>query len=107
MNRLIFYVLRGGVVLAVVLIAIGLFLGLLNPDALPRRPADPGSILSGLLQMSPVGFIALGVIVMMLTPVIRVLLSVMAYLIERDPMYVLITAIVFVNLMVGIVLYLG
>lgn len=41
---------------------------------------------------------------MVLTPMARVVLSIVAYLDERDRVYVLITVVVFANLLVGMVL---
>jgi uncharacterized membrane protein len=101
---LIYRTLWGGILLSVSLILVGLGLGALNPNALPRTPLKPAALAAALVAFSPAGFLALGVIVMILTPVARVLLSILVYAEERDRLYVLITAIVFANLLFGIVL---
>ncbi len=101
---LIYRVLWGGILLSVVLIFIGLLLGSLSPGQLPQTPLKPAELATALVSLSPAGFLALGVIAMILTPVARVFLSILVYLEERDRVYVLITVIVLANLLFGIVL---
>ena len=104
LNVLIYRVLWGGIILSVALIFIGLGLGSVNPAGLPRAPLKLLDLGTALGQLSPAGFLALGVIVMILTPVARVVLSVLIYVEERDRAYVVITLVVFLNLLFGIVL---
>jgi uncharacterized membrane protein len=47
-------------------------------------------------------FILLGIIVLILTPITRVITSVLSFLYERNWLYVLITVIVFIDIMVAI-----
>lgn len=104
LNLLIYRVLWGGILLSVVLIFIGLLLGSLSPSEFPRTPLKPAEIGAALVSLSPAGFLALGVIAMILTPVARVVLSILVYVQESDRVYVLITVIVLANLLFGIVL---
>jgi uncharacterized membrane protein len=104
LNLLIYRVLWGGIILSVTLILIGLGLGSLNPAGLPQAPLKLLDLGTALGQLTPAGFLALGVIVMILTPVARVVLSVLIYVEERDRAYVVITLVVFLNLLFGIVL---
>lgn len=101
LNLVIYHVLRGGVVLSVLLVGLGLALGAVNPDTLPMSPLGPGPLAHELLRLSATGFLSLGVVAMILTPVARVLLSILAYVRKKDRPYVLVTAIVLVNLLVG------
>lgn len=51
-------------------------------------------IVRGFLDFTPVGWIQMGVLVLILTPVMRVALSLADFAIQRDWLYALITAIV-------------
>ena len=63
-------------------------------------------IFKSVLSFSAVGWIQLGVIVLMLTPVMRVMLSLIDFSIQRDWLYVVITGIVLfiiiMNSLVGV-----
>ncbi len=107
MNRAIYHVLLGGVLVAVVLIGVGYVLGAANPAGLTQVPLSLPEIAQELVHLTPAGFLALGVILMILTPVARVFLSIVAYVRDRDSFYIVITMIVFLNLLVGILLGLG
>lgn len=102
-NRLIFYVLRGGVILAVAIVLVGLAL-LAAGRPMPPGGLRPTEIPRELAAGSPAGFLGLGVLLLMLTPVARVLLSVAYFARERDRAYVAITLTVFLILMAGVAL---
>src|SRR5690242_5900965 len=53
-------------------------------------PTTPGDVLAGLAQFKPYAFIALGLLLLIATPVIRVAASVVIFLLEHDYAYVLI-----------------
>jgi uncharacterized membrane protein len=109
MNIVIGKVLRYGVILAGLIVVLGV-LGLAasnglsdtngyltyNPSTVPHDGIDvsPAGLLHGLVTFSPFSWIELGVIVLIATPVSRVLISVFLFAAERDRLYVLITAIV-------------
>jgi uncharacterized membrane protein len=93
-------VLRGGVILSGAIIGIGVadfYLrgpshltypgGLTYPSSLP-------AIWVGLTHADPVAIIALGLIVLLATPVVRVAVSVIAFALSRDRLYVVITLVV-------------
>jgi len=109
MNVVIGKVLRYGVILsgAIILLgAIGLVTtnglsdasGMLtyNPNAVPHDNLDvsPSGLVHGLVTFSAFSWIELGVIVLIATPVSRVVISVLLFAAERDRLYVLITAVV-------------
>ena len=61
--------------------------------------ADPSytslpAILGGLLDFTPVGWIQAGVLLLILTPILRVVLSFFSFVEERDWLYAAITAVV-------------
>lgn len=101
--------LRSGVILAAAVVLFGAVLYLAHhgheipnytafhgePESL-KRPAE---IFQGVLQLSARAIIQLGLLLLIATPVVRVLFSAIAFAIERDWMYVVITLIVFAVLM--------
>jgi len=114
MNALIGGLLRYGVIISAVIIAIGTVLLLLgsgsqevsqlvvyNPGQLPHGNFDPtlGHMVAGLATLDPQSIIELGVLVLLATPAARVLLSVLLFSAEGDRTYAYITAVVLVLLL--------
>lgn len=60
----------------------------------PESLKSPVDIFQGVMHMSARAIIQLGLLLLIATPVARVLFSAIAFAIERDPMYVVITLIV-------------
>jgi uncharacterized membrane protein len=61
----------------------------------PQSYTTLSGIFGGLLQFQAKNWIQLGVLVLMLTPIMRILLSLIDFAKERDWLYTTITAIVF------------
>jgi uncharacterized membrane protein len=59
-------------------------------------------IVSGLARLDGLSFIFVGLMVLIATPIIRVLMSIFAFAMERNWLYTVITIIVFIDLMVAI-----
>ncbi|EQD29810.1 membrane protein containing DUF1634, partial [mine drainage metagenome] len=59
-------------------------------------------MINGLLSYQGLDFMLLGVIVLIITPIARVIASVLSFIYERNWLYVVITLIVFINIMVAI-----
>ncbi len=80
---------------------------LLEPNGIANQP-NPftayGDVIHSVVRGQAYGVIALGLLVLLLTPVLRVAVSIIAFAIERDYLYVAITAAVLALLMLGIVL---
>ena len=109
MNVVIGKVLRYGVVLSGAIILLGT-IGLVATNGLSDASAmltynansvphdsirvSLGGLVQGLVTISPFSWIELGVIVLIATPVSRVVISVFLFAAERDRLYVLITAVV-------------
>jgi len=104
MNRLIFLILRGGILASIGLLVVGLAVRVLSPGSFPREPVLPNALLGELLRLTPAGLLSLGVLLMVLTPVARVFLSLLVFAEERDRAYTLITGIVFANLLASMLL---
>jgi uncharacterized membrane protein len=101
---LIAYTLRIGVVTAAVIVLIGGILYLVeNASAGPHYQTFHASSkssdnLSGIIQnireLNSSGIIQLGLLVLIATPIVRVIFSVAAFALERDILYVVATLIV-------------
>ncbi len=104
MDRWIGTLLRAGVILAAAVVLFGGVLYLTKYGAQARHynvfrgePTDlrsVGGILSDALSLRSRGLIQLGVLLLIGTPIARVLLSVVVFTAERDYRYVVITLIV-------------
>lgn len=105
--NLIGWVLQGGVILSAAVILIGLFLLSLQPDKyapqqLVRFPQTFGQVWAGLLVLNPQAVIVLGLLLLIATPVLRVAVSIVAFAVERDGRFVVITTIVLLILLFSI-----
>ena len=116
MNDAISYVLRFGVVASVLLVSVGTILlfadngsngfslsQIANVNAgINSAVITVPAIISGLSALQGIDFVLLGLMVLMATPVTRVFLSIFAFLYDRNWIYVIITAIVFIYLMIAV-----
>jgi len=103
-------VLRGGVLLsaAIILLGVALFyLGALRSSGglthLSDRPYPSSlpAVWGGLLHGEPLAVVSLGLLILLLTPVVRVAVSIVAFALEHDRRYVIITTIVLIILLVS------
>lgn len=67
----------------------------------PPFPNSLSDIVTGFAEFKPYAIIALGLVVLIAIPVLRVAVSVIAFAVERDLVYVLITAFVFAMLILS------
>ncbi len=116
MDDVIAYVLRIGVVISVILILIGAVLLFLQGGSNGFTIGELAStsskinsslfsfsdIMNGLLSYQGLDFILLGLIVLIITPIARVVASVLSFMYERNWLYVVITLIVFIDILVAI-----
>lgn len=103
-NRLIYHILRAGVLVSVSILLFGFVLVALSGGPIPDETVSSRSLARELFRFTPAGYLSLGVLVLIFTPVVRVLLSMVSFAEERDRTFVLMTAIVFTNLIVSFVL---
>ena len=93
-ERAISLVLRYGSLVSTLIMVLGLVMFHLTggraasfePDGIKLR-----LLLGQLVQFSPVAIIELGVLLLLLTPIFRVVVAVVGFALERDPKYVLIS----------------
>jgi uncharacterized membrane protein len=100
-------VLRGGVVLSALVIGIGLVGVLARRGNLAGAVATPSSLAAvwqGILTGNPVAVIMAGLLVLLATPVLRVAVSVVAFALEGDFRYVVITSLVLLILLASFAL---
>ena len=104
-------ILRMGVVASAIIVGIGaldFFLrgqGLRSGSALTLAfPQTIGAVFVGLPSLRGENIMALGLLVLIATPVMRVAASIVAFAIERDWRYTAITAVVFCILMLSFAL---
>jgi uncharacterized membrane protein YfcA/uncharacterized membrane protein len=106
-TNVIGWVLQGGVLISAALILLGLFLlptrpGGLSITRLLNFPQTLDAVRVGLLIWRPQAFIALGLLVLIATPVARVAVSILAFALERDRKYIIITIAVLAILLFSI-----
>jgi uncharacterized membrane protein len=110
MDLLISYVLRGGVTLSAGLLILGALLYYARvfsagtPAHPPPFPHTLAGVFHGLAQGDPLAILSLGLLVLLLTPVARVVVSILAFARERDRLYVAITTLVLLILLVSFLL---
>ncbi|HLZ56701.1 MAG TPA: DUF1634 domain-containing protein [Ktedonosporobacter sp.] len=109
MNTIIGWVLQAGVIVSSVIIALGTLLLLLSPGGLTvdlgqAYPHSIEQVWTGILAFQPQAIIALGLLCLIATPVLRVAISIFAFAREHDRMYVLITLLVLAILITSFVL---
>jgi uncharacterized membrane protein len=100
-------VLRGGVLVSAGVIVLGVILfyaratrsahGLIDQP----YPSSLAAVGTGLVHGDPLAIVALGLLLLLATPVIRVAVSVVAFALEHDRQYVLITLLVLFILLVS------
>ena len=107
---IISYVLRGGVLLSAGVILVGVVLYYSRPQpssaASLTYPHTLTTVLPELATGSPEAIITLGLLILLATPVIRVAVSIVAFALERDWLYVGITTLV-LFLLLSSILVLG
>jgi uncharacterized membrane protein len=117
MELWISYVLRGGVLIAGAIILVGLILYVIQGPASSEPQSlhaltqgggysldtSLGTILRGVRHGHPSAIIQLGVLALILTPITRVAMTMVLFLLQRDRVFTLITGAVLALLLVGLV----
>ncbi len=108
-------VLRVGVMIAGATILVGLILSLipsmdkgsgvtiheLLDNGGHRITVSPGSIIDGLRDFDPIAIIQVGLLILILTPIVRVAMTLFLFLKEADLIFVTVTGIVLIVLLLG------
>lgn len=88
------------VLLCAAVLGVGLLLFVLNPSA--QVPANAIDSLRAILQLNPHGVVFLGIAILVATPVIRVIISLVYFARIRDTTYVRISVYVLFIILLGI-----
>jgi uncharacterized membrane protein YfcA/uncharacterized membrane protein len=104
---LIGWVLQGGVLLSAAVILLGLCLlptrpGGISPQRLLVFPFTWSALVADLSQFRPQGIITLGLLLLIATPVLRVAVSILTFIVEHDRKYIVITCLVLAILLFSI-----
>ncbi|MBS7576324.1 MULTISPECIES: DUF1634 domain-containing protein [unclassified Enterococcus] len=104
-EKIIGQLLRIGVFISVIIMVIGMILLFATgKSGYPANsyPVGLSDIIDGCLSLKPFALMMLGLFCLILTPVLRVLASIIAFAIEKDYLYVAITILVLLILVVAI-----
>lgn len=99
--------LRMGVITSAGVILIGLIMLLLSgKSGYPGEnfPTTFTAIVRGLILLKPYAVILIGLLLLIFTPIFRVMVSILFFMRERDYLYVVITSVVFMILAGGLLL---
>ena len=106
----VYYVLLGGMLVSSALFALGLIRYLQHPVALPlsrhwiRAQYQWAPFWHGLQRLEPTPLLLLATLLLVLTPVLRVLASIYAFGVDHDYKYVGVTSIVFLVIVLTVIL---
>ncbi|HLO04486.1 MAG TPA: DUF1634 domain-containing protein [Symbiobacteriaceae bacterium] len=102
LNRLIQVALLSGLVLSMALMLIGSLLYFLGNQGAPAIAF--GTLFADLAAGNPLAFMVSGIVVLMITPALRVLVAALGYLLEGDWRYALVSLGVVVVLAVSVLI---
>jgi uncharacterized membrane protein len=97
-------VLRYGSLFSAAVMALGLALALWQRQVMPRSGTlSAGDLLNNVLHFDPAAITELGIVLLLLTPVFRVVVAVVSFGLERDRKYLLISLGVFLVVLGSII----
>jgi uncharacterized membrane protein len=97
-------ILLVAVAICVALMLVGLALAVTGDGDLPHEVVVLPAIPAGLVHGDPAAFLSLGLLVLLMTPVLRVAGALVVFALERDRRYVLVTAAVLAVMAFSVVL---
>ncbi len=112
LEQLLGTLLRSGVLLAAAVVAIGAVMFLsshamqqphyTNFQGQPPELRSVGAVVANAFRLEPLGVIQFGLLLLIATPIARVLFSLIGFFVERDWVYVALTAVVLTVLLLGL-----
>lgn len=103
-DRPVALVLLFGMLLSIVLMLVGVIMLFANHDHQSIQLLSPARAVTETLQLNPAGWLSLGLLVLILTPVARVIIAIFSFAWIRDWKYVLISVTVLIAMLAGLVL---
>jgi uncharacterized membrane protein len=104
LNAVVHGVLIIGLIISTALMLVGVGLALFSQRDLPTAVPEIGDVINRVLALRPSGFLALGLLVLIATPILRVIGSIGAFVYERDWRFAGVTTLVLGVLIVSLVL---
>jgi uncharacterized membrane protein len=105
LNDAVHQILVVGLVISTALLLSGLILALLSGQPLPTAMLPLGEAWQQALTLQPAGLLSLGLLALLMTPIVRVIGSVIVFIWERDWLYTAVTltvlAVMIVSVLVG------
>ncbi|HEX6502202.1 MAG TPA: DUF1634 domain-containing protein [Terriglobales bacterium] len=106
----VYRLLIGGMILSNLLFAAGIVLALLHPRFVPltaqwvKTHSQWSNVLHGLAAGDPISLMLLATVLLILTPIARVIVSIAAFAADRDYKFVVITSIVMLVMLLTVTL---
>ncbi len=104
LNEAVHGILIVGLAVSTILMLIGVLGDLLFSRTMPTVEPHPAEIIQRIVELRPSGFMALGLLVLLATPIVRVVGSVIAFAYERDWRFAGITFLVLVIVLSSVLL---
>jgi uncharacterized membrane protein len=106
----VYRMLIAGMIFSNILFVIGIVLALLHPQYFPLSPTwvreqyHAGLIFHGLIHGQPTSYFLLGTVLLILTPVARVIVSIYSFWKDHDRKYVTVTLTVLIIMILTVIL---
>jgi uncharacterized membrane protein len=103
-EKVVHWVLLLGLLVSVALMGVGIVLGLVRHQGLPSGVVAPDQLWEALVDGAAAAYLTLGLLVLILTPFLRVVGTLVAFTRQRDGRYVLISAAVLTLMCLSVLL---
>lgn len=106
----VYRLLIAGMIVSSILFALGIVLALLHPQYIPlstrwvRSQYHVTTVVHGIVHGDPSAILLVATVLLILTPVARVVVSIVAFLVDRDYKFVVVTSIVFLVMVITVIL---
>jgi uncharacterized membrane protein len=87
-NRYVSLILKLGTYSSVLILLLGFLLLIFSPSLKEAKPFSFPELISGFLNLNPYAFINLGTLILIFTPVLRVIVAVISFSLQKDKKYV-------------------
>lgn len=104
-NRYVSLILKIGTYSSVLILLLGLLLLIFFPSLKETKPLPFFKLISELLDLNPYAFINLGALVLIFTPVLRVIVAIISFSLEKDVKYIWISTGVLLILIGNIIFF--
>jgi uncharacterized membrane protein len=106
----VYHMLIAGMIVSNILFVVGIVLALIHPQYFPlstswvREQYHAGLVFHGLMHGQATSYFLLGTLLLILTPVARVIVSIHAFWVDQDRKYVAVTSTVLIVMIVTVIL---